>query len=725
MLIRQSRILLSSISALALMGAAATAYAGGNELITKDSFYGEPLPQDSFHPSLSNDGNTTVFASYATDLAPGADGTFSQIYIYDKAADQYKRVPFLEPDGSSISGNLHSPVVSGDGQIISFRYSSNPSITAMPERVYLYDRGTQDLTLVANITDDSGYPYPELEDELSLSNDGGLLFFSSGNSSLAPGDTNNTHDIYRFDRNSDQLDRISVWPDGFEMGTSYVPSASGDGCRVAFLGDYNLTLLYDCLLNEITPISISYSEGWPGSFHPTDIDISEDGNHIAVQVQGPGAYTIETGSKIFTYDVVNEVVQKIYEEQMPSPDYGYSPFVKSGVKISNNGDYVLFGALEINEQNFPLPDGQTTPIEVAEANVYRIETATTNKQLLTSRGTLYFPQLSITNFVHDMTPDGQTTVFESAVLVSGPEPVLARNIFIGSELPANTPPSANAGIDLQNSGYSVPLDGSGSLDDQTATANLKFEWDVLPLWENQDINSIDQPTAMMPSLNNLESSESLVRLIVTDSNGLFSAPDYMFVTPGNAPPFVDVLADGSVFLGDIVFLQGYAEDPDNDPMTYQWTLISQPAGSSVVLNASTLNTNFLPDVAGTYTAQLTVSDGTESVSAQTTTIVIDPIAYASDQVVAARSTIAGLSRGDFDGRKSQRTLLGYLDDALDALSSGDNAGAISWIDETIKRSDGCSLTGAPDGKGKGKDWITNCSAATQVYDLLIDAKSVL
>lgn len=61
-------------------------------------------------------------------------------------------------------------------------------------------------------------------------------------------------------------------------------------------------------------------------------------------------------------------------------------------------------------------------------------------------------------------------------------------------------------------------------------------------------------------------------------------------------------------------------DPDNDALSYYWTL-SAPAGSSAVLNDQTLpNPVFTADVTGTYTVQLQVYDGTTYSQTDTVTI---------------------------------------------------------------------------------------------------------
>lgn len=63
--------------------------------------------------------------------------------------------------------------------------------------------------------------------------------------------------------------------------------------------------------------------------------------------------------------------------------------------------------------------------------------------------------------------------------------------------------------------------------------------------------------------------------------------------------------------GVVVSLGGEKSiDNEGDALTYQWSLVTVPAGSSVELGEfTTLSTSFSPDIVGTYEAQLIVNDG--------------------------------------------------------------------------------------------------------------------
>lgn len=82
--------------------------------------------------------------------------------------------------------------------------------------------------------------------------------------------------------------------------------------------------------------------------------------------------------------------------------------------------------------------------------------------------------------------------------------------------------------------------------------------------------------------------------------------------PG-APPIADAGDDIEVplDLAGTIALRGVdSSDPDGDALTYQWTLNSQPEGSSASLNnANEMNASITPDRVGLYGISLSVDDG--------------------------------------------------------------------------------------------------------------------
>ena len=58
-------------------------------------------------------------------------------------------------------------------------------------------------------------------------------------------------------------------------------------------------------------------------------------------------------------------------------------------------------------------------------------------------------------------------------------------------------------------------------------------------------------------------------------------------------------------------------DPENDDLTFTWTFIDKPVGSAATFDpAAAASTSFYADLSGNYDVRLTVSDGTNDVTAE-------------------------------------------------------------------------------------------------------------
>ncbi|SMG50765.1 hypothetical protein SAMN05661096_03732 [Marivirga sericea] len=80
------------------------------------------------------------------------------------------------------------------------------------------------------------------------------------------------------------------------------------------------------------------------------------------------------------------------------------------------------------------------------------------------------------------------------------------------------------------------------------------------------------------------------------------------------PPSADAGTDADAFVGSTVSLNGSnSSDPEGGTLTFSWELTSAPTGSDASINsASSERATFIPDVAGDYTATLTVEDPDEN-----------------------------------------------------------------------------------------------------------------
>ena len=154
-------------------------------------------------------------------------------------------------------------------------------------------------------------------------------------------------------------------------------------------------------------------------------------------------------------------------------------------------------------------------------------------------------------------------------------PGYANLFFLGSEIwldasRPNAAPTAYAGIDQAVAlGETVILDGSGSSDDSTAASELQYGWSFA-----------DLPPGSAATLSNANTSTPTfvadvvgtyrVRLVVTDSDGLSSEPDFLDVSTPAVPERMDFAPVPEVALvqgrGETVQLGIFQLDPLN-----RWT----------------------------------------------------------------------------------------------------------------------------------------------------------
>jgi len=105
----------------------------------------------------------------------------------------------------------------------------------------------------------------------------------------------------------------------------------------------------------------------------------------------------------------------------------------------------------------------------------------------------------------------------------------------------------------------------------------------------------------------------IAQLIVNDGSVDSEADTVTIITLNSQPIAIAKILSptGEIHKGDNVFLGGYdSYDPDEDPITYSWSLFA-PDGSEVTLsNPKTVEASFHPTQYGKYKASLTVNDGT-------------------------------------------------------------------------------------------------------------------
>ena len=243
-------------------------------------------------PSISADGRYVAFATSASTLVPDDTNGEVDIFVCDRQTDTIERVSVAN-DGSQADQDSYEPSISADGRYVAFE-SVAANLVANDTNgeldIFVYDRQTDSVERV-NLAEDGSQGNAHSCDA-SISADGRYVAYASLANNLVAGDTNGVIDIFVYDRQTDQVERVSLASDGAEgNGRTENPSISANGRYVAFrsaatnlvsgdIFDSDDIFLYDRAADSIERISVAAdgSEGWNSSYLAS---ISADGRYVA------------------------------------------------------------------------------------------------------------------------------------------------------------------------------------------------------------------------------------------------------------------------------------------------------------------------------------------------------------------------------------------------------------------------------------------------------------
>ena len=179
----------------------------------------------SFQPAISDDGRYIAYASYASNIASGNTGGFSEVYVYDRIADQTRRVS-ISSAGAPADGNAAAPSISADGRFVAFRSSATNLVGAATngfDHIFVHDRDADEdgvfdeAGAIATVLVSRGEGGAALDAgamKPQISGDGRHIIYSSSATNAVAGDTNGVLDVFAYDMNTGVTTRVSVAADG-------------------------------------------------------------------------------------------------------------------------------------------------------------------------------------------------------------------------------------------------------------------------------------------------------------------------------------------------------------------------------------------------------------------------------------------------------------------------------------------------------------------------------
>lgn len=164
----------------------------------------------SIFPDISADGRYIVYESAAANLVPNDTNATEDIFLYDRINKTTQRIN-LTTSGQQGNGRASYPIITTNNRFVTYTsYADNmhPDDPDTDGDIYLRDlvSGTTELITrgLNNQPTNGESHYP------SISGDGRFLAFHSWAGNLVPGDTNNTIDIFHYDRQNQTTRRVNL-----------------------------------------------------------------------------------------------------------------------------------------------------------------------------------------------------------------------------------------------------------------------------------------------------------------------------------------------------------------------------------------------------------------------------------------------------------------------------------------------------------------------------------
>jgi Ca2+-binding RTX toxin-like protein len=314
---------------------------------------------DSDRPEISADGRFVTYTSDATNLVPGDTNLSGDIFVFDRPTGTTTRVS-VASDGTQGDAASQQTDISPDGRFVIYTSSASnlvPGITNSPSNVFVFDRQTNTTTRVSVASDGTEANGQSLSGQISA--DGRFVTYISAASNLVPGDTNNIHDVFVFDRQSNTIERVSVASDGTEANGSSSSgdlSLSADGRFVVYEsdatnlvpGDTNNSedvFVFDRQTDTTTRVSVA-SDGTEANGSSIGGQISADGRFVTYTSDASNLIPGDTNGRadIFVFDRQTGITTRVSVASDGTEGGGGSLLSA----ISADGQYVAYSSAASN-----------------------------------------------------------------------------------------------------------------------------------------------------------------------------------------------------------------------------------------------------------------------------------------------------------------------------------------------------------------------------------------
>jgi len=305
------------------------------------------------NPAISADGTYVAFRSFADNLVPGDANGRGDIIVHNISTGTKEIASVTSAGRQTFDESSALPTLSSDGRFVAFETDSaeliNNDSNGITD-VFVRDRG-KEITLRASEAAPGTQGNGDTADDPAVSSDGRFVAFRSGATNLVDGDTNQVDDVFVFDRDSGNIERVSVNSDDVQGdATSAQPSISDNGRFVAFVSlatnlattnDTNQTAdiyVRDRDMGTTERVSVN-TDGVGGDNFSQLPSISGNGQFVAFESFATNLVNDDMNGEfdVFVRDLDGETTERVSVGEMGEGDS--ASFYAS---ISDDGRFVAF-----------------------------------------------------------------------------------------------------------------------------------------------------------------------------------------------------------------------------------------------------------------------------------------------------------------------------------------------------------------------------------------------
>ena len=201
-------------------------------VLASSSSSGAAANSTSYDGSISGDGNFVVFRTAASNLVSGVTPSSEQVFVKD-LTDSSVKVVSKNGSGALANANTTGPRISCEGRFIIFLTNATnlPGQTSAVWNIYMADmlHGGAVTDITPNVPSGTSFG------PMTISCNGNYVGFNSDASNIVSGDTNSQVDAFIYDRITNGFDLVSKSSSGtLGNDTSAEVSVSNDGRFVTF-----------------------------------------------------------------------------------------------------------------------------------------------------------------------------------------------------------------------------------------------------------------------------------------------------------------------------------------------------------------------------------------------------------------------------------------------------------------------------------------------------------